>query len=147
MRRALYDLAALVGRVALGVVFIGHGWAKYQRGVEATAKGFADWSIPAPRISAYFAIIAELGGGILLVLGLLTMLAGTALFVLMAGALIFVHAGNGILLANSGFELVLALGAVALLLAVAGPGRISLDYLLFGRRREAKSGASVPQPA
>ncbi|GAA0990396.1 DoxX family protein [Acrocarpospora macrocephala] len=147
MRRALYDMAALVGRLALGVVFIAHGWAKYKRGVDATAQGFAEWNIPVPRISAWFAIAAELGGGILLVLGLLTMLAGAALFVLMAGALMFVHVGHGILLANGGFELVLALGAVALLLAVAGPGRISLDYVLFGRRREAKSVPSVAQPA
>ncbi|GIH28042.1 membrane protein [Acrocarpospora phusangensis] len=146
MKRALYDLAAVIGRLALGVVFVAHGWAKAQRGVDATARGFAEWNIPAPRVSAWFVIAGELGGGIMLVLGLLTALAGAALFVIMVGALVFVHAGHGLMLANSGFELVLALGAVALLLAVGGPGRISLDHLIFGRRREVKPAEAVPQP-
>lgn len=146
MKQVLYDVAALVGRVALGVIFVQHGWAKFQRGVDATARGFADWNIPAPRISAWFAVAAELGGGALLMLGLLTALAGAALFVVMAGAFTYVHVGHGILLENNGFELVLALGSAALLLAVAGPGRASLDHLLFGRSA-AEEASAVPATA
>lgn len=127
MRPALYDAAALFGRVALGATFIQHGWAKARGGIDATTQVMTQAGVPAPRASAWFATVAELGGGIMLVLGLLTAVAGAMLFAVMSGAFLFVHVKDG------SFELVTALGAVAVMLAVAGPGRISLDRYVFRR--------------
>ncbi|GLX00718.1 DoxX family protein [Microtetraspora sp. NBRC 16547] len=145
MKRALYAVAALVGRSVLGIIFITHGWEKYGNGVDATAAMFAEAGVPLPRVSAVFAIVAELGGGSLLILGLLTSLAGIAVGMVAAGAFLYVHVPHGA--GDGGLELVLALGALALVIAVAGPGWLSLDHLLvpriLGRRRQEAVPASV----
>jgi putative oxidoreductase len=149
VRRALYDAAALAARFVVGVICVAHGWQKCGAGVDATTREFARWGVPWPRWFAWFSICADLGGGVLLVLGLLTVLAGVALFVLMAVAFVYEHLGRGLLLQNEGFDLVLALGVVALLLAVAGAGRLSLDHLLFGRlsgRTAGSEHAAAPSP-
>lgn len=135
MRRVLYDIAAMIGRAIVGMIFVMRGCAKYADGIDATTKKFAHWGIPWPRGSAWFATTTELGGGVLLILGLVTSFVGLALFVLMSGTFAFVNVGHGIRLDSDGSGLVLALGALALLVAVAGPGRASLDYFFFGRRR------------
>ncbi|WP_283138273.1 DoxX family protein [Rhizohabitans arisaemae] len=134
VRRIAQDVGALVARVAVGAVFLAHGWQKYQKGHGELAQSFADLGIPMPEISALFALVAELGGGGLLILGLLTPLASLALVVVMAGAAFYVHLGNGLLLSDGGYEYVLTLGGLCLLLAVTGAGRLSLDYLVFGKR-------------
>ena len=135
MRRTLYDIAAMIGRAIVGMIFVMRGWEKYSDGIDATTKKFAAWGFPWQRGSAWFATTAELGGGALLILGLLASFVGVILFVLMLETFIIVDAPHGFLLGSDGSELVLALGALALLVAVAGPGRASLDYFLFGRRR------------
>ncbi|MBO3752052.1 DoxX family protein [Streptosporangiaceae bacterium NEAU-GS5] len=148
MRRALYDVAALVARIVVGVIVVAHGWRTCAAGVDATTREFARWGAPWPRPFAWFSICAEFGGGVLLVLGLLTIAAGIALFGVMAVAFAYEHLGHGLPLQNEGFDLVLALGVVALLLAVAGAGRLSLDHLLFGRRDRVsrEEPAAAPSP-
>ncbi|MER5326379.1 DoxX family protein [Streptosporangium roseum] len=137
MRRLLYDLAALIARLVLGVIFIAHGWQKLRSGgIDATTAGFATLGVPMPRVAAAFTIAVELGGGILLLLGLLTPLVGFLIAVEMLGAFIFAHMGKGVFVSEGGFELVGALGSAALLLAAGGAGRFSLDHLIFGRRRD-----------
>lgn len=128
------DFAALVARIGLGVVFVAHGWQKFDtNGIEGTQAAFTDMGIPMPEISAYFATFVELIGGAALILGVLTPLAGLLLFVNMMGALIFVHLENGVFVENGGWELVVALGAGALLLAGTGAGAYSVDRLFGGR--------------
>jgi putative oxidoreductase len=90
--------------------------------------------IPLPEIAAVFATAAELGGGALLVLGLLTPLAALLPAVVMAGA-VSAHAGNGILVGEGGWEFAATLGVAALMVAVAGPGRLSLDAVLARARK------------
>ncbi|WP_067186300.1 DoxX family protein [Microtetraspora niveoalba] len=141
MKRALYAVAALIGRAVLGGVFMTHGWEKYGNGVDATAAQFASADVPLPHISAVFAIMAELGGGCLLLLGLLTPVAGTAVAMVAAGAFLYVHVPHGV--ADGGLELVLALGALGVVIAVAGPGWLSLDHLLIGRVRARRRGEIV----
>ena len=85
-------------------------------------------------------MVAELLGGVLLILGLLTPLAGLALVLVCVGAAVFVHGRNGVFVDEGGWELVGGLGSAALLLAAGGAGRFSLDHLMFGRRRERAHG-------
>ncbi|MGA8115850.1 MAG: DoxX family protein [Actinocatenispora sp.] len=128
-------VVALLARIALGVVFVAHGWQKLAtNGMDATTKAFTGMGVPAPGVSAWYAALVELVGGAALIVGLALPLFGALLFLDMAGALIFVHAPHGIFASDGGFELVLALGVASLLVGVAG-GPIALDRLLLRRRR------------
>ncbi|MFC9975846.1 DoxX family protein [Spirillospora sp. NPDC127200] len=134
----LPDAGLLIGRIALGVVFVAHGWQKLtdvgHAGVTAMFKGLG---IPLPSVAATFATWVELLGGIALILGLLVPVAGVLLAANMAGALWYAHIDKGLFAAEGGYELVLILGAMALLLACTGAGRFSVDGVLWGRSRTA----------
>jgi putative oxidoreductase len=133
------DLAVLVTRVAVGLVFVAHGWQKLStNGIDGTAAFFDQVGVPAASAAAWFAAVVELAGGAALVVGVAVPVAGLLLLVNMLGALVFVHAGAGLFVDQGGYELVLTLGAAALLLAVLGAGRYSVDHLLTGRRRTAQ---------
>ena len=63
-KAAARDLALLISRVVLGVVFIAHGWQKFRtNGLDGTAAGFDRMGVPAPTLSAYYATAVELLGG------------------------------------------------------------------------------------
>ncbi|MFI8193919.1 DoxX family protein [Streptomyces sp. NPDC085946] len=129
------DLALLVTRVAVGIVFFAHGWQKlFTNGIDGTAAFFDQAGVPAATASAWFAAVVELAGGTALIVGLAMPVAGLLLVINMIGAFAFVHAGSGLFVGEGGYELVLVLGAAALSLAVVGAGRFSLDHLLTGRQ-------------
>ncbi|TQF74021.1 DoxX family protein [Rhodococcus spelaei] len=131
---AFRDLAILVARIGLGVVFVAHGWQKFfTYGISGTQASFEQMGVPLHDVSAIFAAAVELGGGILLIAGLLTPIAGILLFVDMLGAFFTVHYDQGVFVGQGGYELVVALGVGSLLLAATGAGRISLDALVGGR--------------
>ncbi|WP_202865914.1 DoxX family protein [Kribbella turkmenica] len=134
---AARDLVLLLSRIGLGVVFIAHGWQKFQtNGLDRTAAGFEQIGVPAPTLSAYYATGIELLGGVALILGVLTPVAGVLLALDMVGALAFVHLSNGVFVANGGWELVAALGLLSLTLAAVGSGRVSVDNLLAPSARQ-----------
>ncbi|WP_117215309.1 DoxX family protein [Allorhizocola rhizosphaerae] len=128
------DLALLIARVGLGVIFIAHGWQKFtEYGLDGTAASFERMGVPLPAVSALFAAAAETVGGAALLIGLAVPVAGLLLALNMLGAFVLVHAGNGVFVNNNGFELVLALAVGALILAAVGAGRFSLDRLIAPR--------------
>ncbi|GAA2417602.1 DoxX family protein [Actinomadura vinacea] len=130
----LSDVGLLVGRVALGVIFIAHGWQKLnETGHAGVAKGFEAMDIPLPGLAAHYAIWVELVGGIALVIGLLVPVAALLLLLDMLGAFWFVHMDKGLFVDKGGYEFVLILAATAFLLLCVGGGRIGLDGALFSR--------------
>ena len=68
--------------------------------------------------------------GVLLVLGLLTPLAGLLVVATMAVAVAKVHGPKGFFVQNGGYEYNLVLAIAALALAATGPGAYSLDQVL-----------------
>jgi putative oxidoreductase len=133
------DLAILLTRVAVGLVFVAHGWQKlFTNGIDGTATFFDQVGVPAASAAAWFAAVVELAGGAALVLGLAVPVAGALLLVDMLGAFVFVHAGACLFVDQGGYELVLVLAAAALVLTALGAGRFSVDHLLFGRHRTAQ---------
>ena len=133
MRRLLplnADLGLLILRVVLGIIMIYHGWPKLTN-LGGTIEGFTGMGIPLPALSAVFALIAELVGGLLMLAGAFTDIAGLLFAIDMLGAITFVHAKNGFPVAENGIEWPLALLAMALASALAGPGR----YSVLARRR------------
>ena len=130
------DVVLLAARVAVGLVFLAHGWQKlFTNGIDGTAAFFDQAGVPAASAAAWSAAVVEVAGGAALVLGLAVPVAGLLLLADMLGAFLFVHAGAPLFVEQGGYELVLVLGAAVLVLAVLGAGRISADHLLFGRRR------------
>lgn len=132
MAPALFrDIGILVARVGIGVVFVAHGWQKFfDYGISATQASFRDMGVPLPDVAAIVVAAVELGGGVALIAGLLTPVAGLLLFLDMLGAFLIVHMDKGVFVAEGGYELVVALGAAALLSAVTGAGRLSIDGLM-----------------
>jgi len=125
----------LILRLVTGVLFMGHGAQKLfgafgGAGIEGTASFFERTGLRPGRFHARAAGAAELGGGLLLALGLLTPFAAAALIGVMAAAIVTVHARNGVWASEQGFEYNLVLIAVAVALAAAGAGAWSLDGAL-----------------
>ncbi len=130
------DIAGLIARIAVAAVLIAHGWQKFSEyTIAGTTASFEQMGVPAPALSAWIAAIVELGGGILLLIGLLQAVAGVLSALVMAGAIFFVHLPNGLFADAGGYELPLVIGALALMIAAFGSGRFSLDYMLFDRKR------------
>ncbi len=128
MRRLLPlnpDVALLILRLVLGVIMVYHGWPKVT-GLGGVIDGFTQMGVPVPAFSAVFATIAEFGGGLLLLLGVFTDIAGLLIAIDMLGAIAVVHAKNGFAVDKGGFEWPLALLAMALAIALAGPGRYAV---------------------
>lgn len=94
----LNGLPALLLRLYLAPVLIQAGWNKYQHfGDTVDWFGNSEWGLglPLPGVLASLAIAAELVGGIMLLLGLLTRLVTIPLIVTMLVAIFSVHWPNG----------------------------------------------------
>jgi putative oxidoreductase len=76
---------------------------------------------------AYLQVGAEMGAGLLLVLGLLTPVAAAVLIGDMLVAILKVHAPRGLWSQDGGFEYNLVLIAVMVFVGMVGAGRYSVD--------------------
>ncbi|MEJ1192145.1 DoxX family protein [Pseudarthrobacter sp. CCNWLW207] len=133
-KTSLNTTAVTILRVIIGFIFAAHGWQKFNEWtIAGTQASFAKMGVPAAEIAAPAVAILELGGGIALILGVLTRVVALLLALDMLGALFLVHASAGVFAATGGYELVLLLAAAALAVALTGAGRISVDRALFGR--------------
>ena len=129
----LKGAAILFVRLVIGLAFILHGWPKMQNPT-GWMNGIGTVTIPA--FLQVLAALAEFAGGVALMLGVLARVAAFGIVCQMVGALALVHLPQGDPFVASGrpsFELALLNLVIALLLVVLGPGRFSLDYLIFGR--------------
>lgn len=137
------DGAALIARVALGIVVLPHGLQKLfgmfgGYGFGPTVEFFAGTGIPAP--VAVLIILGESFGALFLILGLISRVSAAGIALIMLGAVFLVHLPNGFFMnwfgtqKGEGFEFhILALG-LALIVLVRGGGKWSLDSLIGGRR-------------
>ncbi|KJK43921.1 DoxX family protein [Lentzea aerocolonigenes] len=135
------DVAALIGRIGIGIVFVAHGWQKWtEYGLAGTGASFEKMGVPLPSVSAAFAVTVELAGGLALIAGVALPIAGVLLAVDMLGAFFLVHISNG-LLGEGGGELVVVLGAGALALGFNG-GAYALDRVLFKNNKVLNPAAA-----
>jgi putative oxidoreductase len=142
MRRIFYtegvgtsaSLGLLAVRIAVGIAFMMHGWDKIKN---PTAWMGADGP---PAVLQAAAAVAEFVGGGALIVGLLTRLFAVLQAITMAVGAFMVHipAGHPFVgkPGSPSWELAGVYFAVSLMFVLAGPGRISLDALLFGRRSD-----------
>jgi putative oxidoreductase len=117
--------AALVMRLALGIMFIAHGLTKVLVFTPAGTAGFFE-SIGFPGFLAYPVMAFEVIGGLMLVLGVYARwVAALAVVQLFVAAT--VHFGNGwsFTNANGGWEYPVYLSATALVVALLGDGAMA----------------------
>ena len=125
---ARYDLALLIVRIVVGLVFFMHGWQKFfMIGIEGVGGFFGSLGIPAAGLMAVLIALLELLGGLALILGIGTRIAGILLAANMFVAFLLVHRANGFFVSDGGYELVLLLFAGAVALALSGAGSLSVD--------------------
>jgi putative oxidoreductase len=133
----LVDLALFAGRVAIGVCFVVHGLGKLGLVGTGSMQGFVAWlrelGVPYASVQARMAMLSELSGGSLLALGLFTRPACLLLVFTMVVAGRIGHRGAGYLITNDppGAEYTINLAVICACFALAGPGRLSLDALIF----------------
>ena len=128
-------------RLALGLIFIGHGSQKVfgvwgGKGLNEFMAGVPPLGLRPAWLWMGAAAFSELVGGILVLLGFLTRLGALMIIPVMLVAILGVHWGGFFL--PKGIEYAFALLCVALALVVAGGGRLSVDERLMssrGRRR------------
>ena len=130
-RSELVPYAALLLRISLGTLFLAHGLLKLLVHKPAgTAAYFR--SLGLPGFVGYLTMTAEIGGGVLLTLGVATSLVAFALVPLILGTIVMVHGAKGWMFTNEGggWEYP-ALWAVALVVqALLGSGTYSLGHVL-----------------
>jgi putative oxidoreductase len=135
-------LPPLFARLVVGWVFMWSGWAKLNN-LPQMIQNFTEWGIPFPHVMTPFVSGVEFVGGLLLLLGLFTRIAATPLVIVMIVAIISAKLDQiDSLETLLGFEEV-AYMALFGWLAVAGPGPVSMDWLL---QRQA-SGSKATSPA
>ena len=128
-------LAALLLRVSLGVMYLTHGLVlKVMTYGMAGTVGFFE-SIGLPGWTAWATVIAEIVGGVLLILGVGSRWVALALTPILVGAL-WVHAGNGWVFSaqNGGWEYPLYLIVLSIAQALLGDGAYSLGSRLASSR-------------
>jgi putative oxidoreductase len=128
----------LILRLVVGGALILHGWPKIQ-----SPMGWMGPEAPVPGILQACAALAEFGGGILLIVGLLTPVAALGIAATMIVAVMFhMSQGDPFLGApgKASYELAAAYLAAVLAILCLGPGRLSADAAIFGSRGTA-SGA------
>ncbi|SCB91384.1 putative oxidoreductase [Gilliamella bombicola] len=126
MKQYQTDLASLMLRVALGVMFLAHGLTKL---LVFTPTGTAQYfeSIGFPGFVGYLTMVFEIGGGLLLLLGILTRIV-SSLTVIQMVVIAFIHSVNGWSFSNAGggWEYPAFMALTALSLALLGSGRFSV---------------------
>jgi putative oxidoreductase len=88
--KALDTFGTLIGRILIAFIFLFAGYGKVT-GFEGTVGYIASKSLPLPQIAALGAIIIELGGGLMLVLGWRARIAAAALFIFTVLTALFFH--------------------------------------------------------
>jgi putative oxidoreductase len=130
-------MALLFLRLVAGTAFVIHGWPMIQH-----ATSWMGPKAPVPGWLQLLAAVSEFGGGIAWILGALTPLFSLGLLCTMAFATFAVHIRMGHPFVamnmpgepyNPSFEPALGYLAISVVLLLVGPGRLSVDALLFGK--------------
>jgi len=134
---------AFLLRISLGVLFLAHGLLKV---LVFTLPGTVQYfeSIGYPGYFAYLVVIAELGGGLALILGLWTRWIALLLVPVMIGATLQ-HAGNGWVFSSQGggWEFPAFWTVLLAVQSLLGAGAFALDPAsLFGDRTDRATAAA-----
>ncbi len=138
------DLGLLVVRLITGLVFMMHGGQKlFVYGFQGVTGAFSGMGVPFAEIVGPGVAMLEFVGGLALIAGFATRLAGLGLALVMLGALFTVHLAAGFFLPK-GYEFVFTLFAVSAGLMLTGAGALSVDGVIA--RRQAERAVTRGEP-
>jgi putative oxidoreductase len=124
------DLELLIMRVACALPFIYHGCAiLFGMFGGPGPQGFAAF-MKMPAIVGYLVGLAQLAGGIAILIGALLRVGAVSVIIVMLGAIFIVHLPHGYDIGHGGLEYALTELLLALGLLLAGPGKYSLAGIL-----------------
>ena len=126
------EVGLLILRLVVGTTIAAHGAQKLfgwfgGYGIAGTGGWLESLGFRPGKLQATVSALSEFGGGLLLVLGLLTPFGAAAVAGVMVVAIGAVHLPKGFFNGEGGYEFNLVLAISALALAFTGPGRYSLD--------------------
>ncbi len=124
------ESSALLLRVWLGAMMITHGFGKVFGDNSKFIAGVEEMGFPLPAFFGWAAALSEFAGGIFLTLGLFTRFWSLMALATMAVAAFIAHADDPF----KNKELAFTYLAMSLVVFLLGPGRASLDHLIFGRK-------------
>jgi len=124
-----HDLALLLLRIGVGVVFIVAGWGKLT-GIEGTQDFFGGLGIPLPGMMAWVVAIVEFFGGLMVLLGAWARIPNLLLAFIMIVALLTTKLGGEFSAARVDILLLL----MTLALAILGSGGYSVDAKLGNKK-------------
>ncbi|MFV0495361.1 DoxX family protein [Mycobacterium sp.] len=129
-----FEAGVLMLRLVLGLTLAAHGLNKFFGGgrIPGTALWFESIGMKPGKFHATLAAGTEIAAGLGLALGLLTPIPAAGFVSLMVVAVWTVHRHNGFFIVNEGWEYNLVLAVSAVAVATLGPGKHSLDHLIFG---------------
>ena len=119
----------LVLRLVVGGFMMSHGLGKLKMLMAGGEIQFLDPIGIGVELSLFLAVFAEFYASILIILGLGTRLAAFPLLFTMFVAGVIVHAADPFNVK----EMALLYGSIYLTLMLTGPGKISLDHLIYHR--------------
>lgn len=127
----MHDTFALIGRILLAWLFVPAGWAKIA-GFAGTAGYIASKGLPLPEVAAALAIAAELGLGLLLLVGWQTRWAALGLAIFVAVITPIFHNFWAMpeaqqMMQKQAFGKNFAIVGGLLAFAAFGPGRFSIE--------------------
>lgn len=130
-RSVWWDIALFILRLAVGMIFVAHGAQKAfglfgGPGIVGFATFVGTLGFTPALFWATLAAVGELGGGLLLILGIFPRICAAVIAVIMFVAVVFVHGAGGYFAANKGFEYPLFIFMVSVALILTGGGRLAL---------------------
>jgi putative oxidoreductase len=122
----LAPYAAFFMRLAVGGVFLEHGWVRFQHGIPATSAFLHDTiGLPFATAGAVALLTIEIVGGACVLLGILTRIWAMLMAAVMVVAIAAVKVPSG---ANLELEALLLAGAVTLVALGDGPLSVAVGF-------------------
>jgi len=124
------DCALLILRIASGLVFLYHGSAILFGAVGGPGPEKFGAFLHAPAIVGYLVGIAQFGGALAMLTGVLIRIGAVGIIVVMLGAIFIIHWPHGFDVSKGGIEFALTQLLIAIALLLTGAGRYSLAGIL-----------------
>lgn len=141
--QVLRDITLLIGRIGFGVLMLMDVYRRlFVDGMDQQITYLADVGMPVPALFAYGAVVVEVLGGLLLIVGLFTSIAAAVFLVEFVMIIAWTNYFRGPWLADGGWVFQAIVCLFAIVLIGSGSGKLSVDGLRGTRKKAPSPGGS-----